>query len=747
MKRLFFVPSLVVLALLALVAVGFAKDVTVGHSGWNWGNPQPQGNTLRAVEFSGVNGFAAGDFGTLLRTGDRGRSWTGIATGTTERLSRIALPDEDTVVVGTGCVLRRSDDGGSTFKELTFPSVADCKDNGIVSMSFASSQVGYLLLSKGSIVRTDDGGATFTSRGALPGTAAAQPDPGTDNPTDIFFTDANTGFAVVRGSSGGAVYRTTDGGVNWVQRTTSSQGLNGLYFPDPSIGYAVGSANTVLKTTNGGETWDAKTVPDAVPSSELTSIRCATSASCLIATGSGERVLQTRNGGNGSNGFTAFSPAAQKIYAASFSNASNALAVGENGTTVLSTNADSATPSFVPVADQPLTGPITRLRAVSATLVLGTGGGGKLARSTDGGRHWSTVQVPTSEDLRDAWFVDQKTGFVLDAGGRVQRTLDGGDGWGELDTGTTAPANALYAANANVVMLFGPKGVRRATSGADPRFDPVDSKAAARTSLTSYDRTAGLALFAYGRYKLIVSGDSGASWRAVRPPVKNPHYRSVDFLTGKLGYALLESGRLFWTRNGGERWSEMLGIGTARGAQLSFADAKNGYLSIDRFGGGERSGWVLRTSDGGSTWRPQLIGPDPLAPQGLVAPDPATAFALGDSRSLFYTGTGGDLATVQSALTIAPARPTITHRRKVRIDGKLSPPSAGATVTVTAHNPATHRWTVIGHPTVAEDGTFHLTHDVRHTTQYVAQWPGTAVLTGDGSPMVSIVKTKGKRKR
>jgi photosystem II stability/assembly factor-like uncharacterized protein len=393
------------------------------------------------------------------------------------------------------------------------------------------------------------------------------------------------------------------------------------------------------------------------------------------------------------------------------------------------------------VADQPLPAPLTRLRSGIGSLVLATGAGGKLGRSTDGGRHWSTVQVPTSEDLRDVWFVDGNTGFVLDTAGKVQRTTDGGEGWTDLPTGTTATPNAIYAADANTVLLIGPTGIRRATSGAEPTFDLVDSKVANGAALTAYDRTAGLALFAYGPTSLIVSYDKGASWSAVHGPVKNPHYRSVDFLTGKLGYALLESGRLFWTRSGGKRWSEMLGIGTAQGLELSFGDARNGYLAIDRYSSTVgQEGWVLRTSDGGSTWRPQLLGPDPLA--GIVAPDASTAFALGDSRSLFYTSVGGDSASVQSALTITPARQTIRHNRNVRIDGRLTPPAEGAVVTVSAHNPATGRWTVIGRPVVSAKGTFTLSHKVRHTTQYVAQWPGNAVLAGDGSPMVSVVKRK-----
>src|SRR3954462_264720 len=183
MKRLLFVPSLVVLALFALVAAGFAKDVTVGHSGWNWGNPQPQGNTLRAVEFAGPRGFAAGDFGTLLRTDDRGRNWAGVPTGTTAALSVIGMPDENTVVVASGCTLQRSDDGGATFKSSSYADASGCQ-HGVKAMAFATAQTGFLLLTNGSVLRTEDGGATFTVRGSVPATEATASTGTPDTPTD-----------------------------------------------------------------------------------------------------------------------------------------------------------------------------------------------------------------------------------------------------------------------------------------------------------------------------------------------------------------------------------------------------------------------------------------------------------------------------------------------------------------------------------------------------------------------------------
>src|SRR6185436_18894555 len=112
----------IVAVLLALAAPAGAS-VQVGSSGWLWGNPLPQGNTVRATSFAGGTGYAAGDFGTLLKTTDGGTSWSGLPVGTFSGLTVVQALDANTVVAGGGCVARRSTDGGRTFTAVRFTAV------------------------------------------------------------------------------------------------------------------------------------------------------------------------------------------------------------------------------------------------------------------------------------------------------------------------------------------------------------------------------------------------------------------------------------------------------------------------------------------------------------------------------------------------------------------------------------------------------------------------------------------------
>ena len=107
----------------------------------------------------------------------------------------------------------------------------------------------------------------------------------------VSFTDANNGTAV---GSGGAIFRTTDGGDNWVGQTSGTiYDLYGVSFTDANNGTAVGENGTILRTTNGGDNWVSQT-------SGTTQYICGVSfIDSLNGTVVGDHgtILRTTNGG------------------------------------------------------------------------------------------------------------------------------------------------------------------------------------------------------------------------------------------------------------------------------------------------------------------------------------------------------------------------------------------------------------------------------------------------------------------
>ena len=153
---------LAALAMLVLAPTTALASVNVGQSGWFWGNPLPQGNTINALDFAGARGYAVGAFGTILRSDDGGGTWSGLAGGTAVDLNLLQAVDTNTVIAGGRCTLRRSEDGGKTFARLPFTSSESSCSSTVSALWFTAPKTGYIVLADGTVLRTDDGGATFS---------------------------------------------------------------------------------------------------------------------------------------------------------------------------------------------------------------------------------------------------------------------------------------------------------------------------------------------------------------------------------------------------------------------------------------------------------------------------------------------------------------------------------------------------------------------------------------------------------
>src|SRR4051812_19184890 len=360
------------LAVLLLPAAAHAAPVSVAHAGWTWGSPLPQGDNLSSIAFLGSRGYAVGEFGTMLRTDDAGATWSGVPTGLTEDLDLVRMISPDSVVIAGGCPVRRSDDGGKTFRRLPWTASDARCTAGVASLSFPSPTVGYLLLGNGNVLRSSDSGKTWSRRTAVPGTPATS-EASRIAPSDIQFTSTDTGFA---STTGGDVYYTTDSGSTWTPVLQLPFAVRDLEFPSASVGYAVGAAPAVLKTTDGGATWHELGLPEATP--EVARISCSGTETCLAVTVDGDRLLRTTDGGLN---WTRVNPTSKKLAAVGLASATRAVAVGEAGTTVAS---DDAGRTFATLGGD-LPGTFTGVKAQSDRGAHPFGGGGAPGRTIDRG--------------------------------------------------------------------------------------------------------------------------------------------------------------------------------------------------------------------------------------------------------------------------------------------------------------------------------------------------------------------------
>ncbi|MBI4535927.1 MAG: hypothetical protein HY708_06585, partial [Ignavibacteriae bacterium] len=124
--------------------------------------------------------------------------------------------------------------------------------SGLYSVKAVSSSVAWTCGSNGTILRTTNGGASWSSVGDTSATYNC-----------IDALDADRAF-VAANDGGAAMYRTTDGGGNWTQVYFSPSGfINAIRMSDQNYGVALGDPVSgtwmVLRTTDGGANWERLT--------------------------------------------------------------------------------------------------------------------------------------------------------------------------------------------------------------------------------------------------------------------------------------------------------------------------------------------------------------------------------------------------------------------------------------------------------------------------------------------------------
>jgi photosystem II stability/assembly factor-like uncharacterized protein len=209
--------------------------------------------------------------------------WTTVPSGVTARLRGVSVAS-DRVVWASGAegTVVRSADGGATWQRLPIP---DSGDLDFRDIDAVSESVAYVLSigpgERSRIYKTSNAGRSWTRQFV------------SDDPSAFFdamaFWDANRGVAFSDSADGRFHVRvTTDGGASWPrvpadrlppalpdEGAFAASGTNVATFGTRHVWIGTGAAAQarVLRSTDGGQTWDVSVTPLAAgPSSGIFSV-------------------------------------------------------------------------------------------------------------------------------------------------------------------------------------------------------------------------------------------------------------------------------------------------------------------------------------------------------------------------------------------------------------------------------------------------------------------------------------------
>lgn len=464
------------------------------------------------------------------------------------------------------------------FTDAAFPSAADGWASGVATPGCGG--MGSTRTATGGVIEaTTDGGATWTVQYQGPDAVLA-----------LAFADPLHGWAIAVPAAsisacsalpspgqlaGQVLLATTDGGHTWAAVDTDAAGIDALSFSGAEHGFAgrtgcpgstppgaAGCGGGLLRTTDGGRTWQA------VPSADPPVGGAGLPLPVLAVTAAGANLWALEAGPTGGT-----SPA------------------GPAGAARVMASADGGA-SWSPGGTLPLADPGE-----------GAGAVGALAFSSAAVGYASVYALGSCA----------MAGCGVNA---VFRTADGGASWSVVTAGqprcnfarpalAATSAEALVARGVNLAACAGPQTtlVRSTNGGATWNAATTWSELGPVRLLAP---PGGAATFwAVSGPALLRSADGGATWAQVLPaPAPTA---AVEFLSPTVGWGVgtvSDPGAVLRTSDGGRTWSVAASFAGAELSGVSFASARDGWVvgATPAWDPQSGTGLLWHTADGGRTW-------------------------------------------------------------------------------------------------------------------------------------------------
>ncbi len=294
----------------------------------------------------------------------------------------------------------------------------------------------------------------------------------------VWFTDANTGYAA---GYSGILIKTIDGGTTWDTLSSgTTSDLNCVRFINANIGFADGNNSTLLMTTDAGKTW--KKISDGISSNVSPynyDIDFTNTSIGYIAGGNLQTIIKTTDGGNTWTPYSIMNtysimnsvnfPTMQTGYA------------GGNGVIVKTTDGGMTWDTLTTILQ-------TWVKSINFTDSLNGYAtcGSSILKTTNGGLKWTVLNTGLKNKIdlsfHSCLFTSPNQGYVvgtssLTGAGIILRTSNAGATWDSLplpQLPTYTPFSSIFFTDANTGYVVGDRVILKTTDGGGPVTSVID---------------------------------------------------------------------------------------------------------------------------------------------------------------------------------------------------------------------------------------------------------------------------------
>ena len=362
----------------------------------------------------------------------------------------------------------------------------------------------------------------------------------------ISFANATTGWI---GGAGGAILKTTNGGSSWTsQNCNFFNQVAGIYFPNTADGYIAMEYN-FLKTTNGGSTWSVNYRFSNLYAQSMYFLNADTGWIAGVFNGI-YSIQQTLDGGN--TWSSQINNLNDEIKAIQVNTSGNGWAVGTNGLYMQTTNFGTSWTTSTPAG-------ASILNALSFTDDLNgymVANGGSIYKTIDGGTTWSPSTNPSAgADLESVSFSDPNTGIVSGTNGILLSTINGGTSWQSNNQPTWFTGNAAATFNGGNFLVVGSFGEILKSTNIGTTWVSSQVRVADKNLSGVCSSTSNL-LFATGDAGTILTSTFGSNWQALNSGITSK-LNDIAALTSTNITAVGDGGTILNSTNGGTSWTSL----------------------------------------------------------------------------------------------------------------------------------------------------------------------------------------------